>query len=133
MEPIQVLAGTLETMQAAWNRGDAVAFGALFTDDAEFVDIRGGYHRGRVAIEQGHAGIFATIYKGSRLTCRPLDARAIASDVIIAHGCTELVTTSGMLAGKTALHTLVFVKKNDRWLATAFHNMIIADGQPLPR
>lgn len=49
----------------AWNRGDAVAFGAQFWPDARFVNVLAHVFVGRDDIVAQHARIFATIYKGS--------------------------------------------------------------------
>jgi uncharacterized protein (TIGR02246 family) len=132
MEPIRIVAGTLEDMQAAWNRGDGAGFAAPFTDDAEFIDIRGGYHHGRAAIAAGHEGSFATFYKVSRIAYRAIDARAIGDGVVVGHGVGQLATTSGMLDGKHALYTMVLVRQGDAWRVTAFQNMLIQDGMPVP-
>jgi hypothetical protein len=35
----------------------------VFTDDADFIDIRGSHHHGRTEIGKGHQAIFDTIYK----------------------------------------------------------------------
>jgi uncharacterized protein (TIGR02246 family) len=61
MEPIDVAKRILADLQAAWNRADGRACGAAFTDDADFVDIRGMQHRGREAIAGGHQAIFDTV------------------------------------------------------------------------
>jgi uncharacterized protein (TIGR02246 family) len=50
----------------AWNRGDAAAWAACFTDDARFVNIMGMTLVGRREIEQRHAMMFRTVFAGSR-------------------------------------------------------------------
>jgi uncharacterized protein (TIGR02246 family) len=55
-----------QQLEDAWNAADGAAFGARFTDDADFVNVRGEHFQGRAAIAAGHAGIFRSIYAGSR-------------------------------------------------------------------
>jgi uncharacterized protein (TIGR02246 family) len=50
----------------AWNRGDAVAWSKDFTEDAYFINIVGTVFEGRAQIEERHAAIFATVFKGSQ-------------------------------------------------------------------
>ncbi|WNG52117.1 SgcJ/EcaC family oxidoreductase [Archangium minus] len=58
----------------AWNRGDATAWSKDFTPEADFTNIVGSVFDGREQIEQRHAAIFATIFKGSqaKVTVRKL-------------------------------------------------------------
>jgi uncharacterized protein (TIGR02246 family) len=49
----------LATEQAAWNAGDSVAYADAYSDDADFINIRGQVFEGKVAVQQQHAKIFA--------------------------------------------------------------------------
>ncbi|CAN5861608.1 hypothetical protein BH11GEM1_BH11GEM1_21600 [soil metagenome] len=49
----------------AWNRGDATAWAACFTDDASFVNIIGIPLAGRREIGERHAMMFRTVFSGS--------------------------------------------------------------------
>ncbi|MDC0708861.1 SgcJ/EcaC family oxidoreductase [Stigmatella sp. ncwal1] len=51
----------------AWNSGDAVAWSKDFTQDADFVNIVGSVFEGHDQIEQRHAAIFSTLFKGSQV------------------------------------------------------------------
>lgn len=51
--------------EAAWNDHDMASFGALFHDDATFVNRFGHYVRGADNIIGLHAPIHATIYRDS--------------------------------------------------------------------
>jgi uncharacterized protein (TIGR02246 family) len=51
----------------AINRGDAKAFAALFTDDADFVVITGKYLKGRNEIVRYHSELFTGGFQGSYL------------------------------------------------------------------
>ena len=52
-----------EKLEAAWNKGDIVAWTDLFADDADFVHLLGGHFAGRTAIESAHRTIVDTINK----------------------------------------------------------------------
>lgn len=52
-----IAAVLIEKMEQAWNRADGAGFATAFTDDADFVDIHGTLHQGRIAIGHGHQAI----------------------------------------------------------------------------
>jgi uncharacterized protein (TIGR02246 family) len=56
-----------QRMIDAWNAGDAVAFAAPFTDDADFIAFEGTHLQGRAAITSFHEQLFETVLRGSRL------------------------------------------------------------------
>jgi len=60
----------LEKLEQAWNAADGAAFGALFAEESDFVNVRGEHHRGSAQIGRGHQGIFDTIYAGSTVRYR---------------------------------------------------------------
>jgi uncharacterized protein (TIGR02246 family) len=68
----------------AWNRHDLEAFAALFTEDADFVNVRGTRWIGRSAIREGHAATHATIFKNSQLRILELSVRFLKPDVAVA-------------------------------------------------
>jgi uncharacterized protein (TIGR02246 family) len=57
----------LATEEKAWNANDNAAYASLYTDDADFVNIRGQVFTGKVAIGKLHGKIFAGPFKGSTL------------------------------------------------------------------
>jgi uncharacterized protein (TIGR02246 family) len=64
-DPATVANTILERAERAWNAADGAAFGALFAEESDFVNVRGEHHRGRDVIARGHQGIFHSIYAGS--------------------------------------------------------------------
>ena len=56
-----------QRMIDAWNAGDAAAFAAPFTDEANFVAFEGTHLKGRREIASFHRRIFDTVVKGTRL------------------------------------------------------------------
>ena len=126
-ETHDVATSLVQQLEDAWNAADGELFGSAFTDDAEFVDIRGELHRTRQAIAIGHQQIFNTIYKGSTLQYETTDSREIADGVLVAHIASTLVAPIGPLAGTHhALATIVIVHHNGEWRIAAFHNTLKA-------
>jgi uncharacterized protein (TIGR02246 family) len=54
----EAAATIVKELEASWNAADGARFGVPFTDDADFVTIRGEHLRSREAIAKGHQGIF---------------------------------------------------------------------------
>jgi uncharacterized protein (TIGR02246 family) len=113
-------------LEAAWNRGDSVAWAEFFAEDANFIHILGGYFNGRTTIEQGHRAIFDTIYKGSTNKFTVNKVRFISSDVAMVFLMTELkVAREGLPPMLHARPTLVAKRTPDGWKIIAFQNTLI--------
>jgi uncharacterized protein (TIGR02246 family) len=112
-------------LEAAWNAMDGPAFAAPFTEDADFVTIRGEHFHGRPAIATGHAAIFRSIYAGStnRLTIET--ARLLRPDVALVHVYSALDAPKGPLKGKHgARFSLLLTREPAGWEIAALHNTI---------
>ena len=119
-------------LERAWNQADGEGFAAPFTEEADFVDLRGTHHRGRVPIAKGHQGIFDSIYRGSHITYTVTDARPLGDEVILAHANGRLSAPSGPMAGENdAVQTLVLVREGGEWKIAGFHNTLVVP-QPGP-
>ena len=57
----------LATEQSAWNTGDSASYASEYSDDADFINIRGQVFTGKMAVQQQHARIFAGPFKGSSI------------------------------------------------------------------
>lgn len=118
-------------LQAAWNAGDGIAFGAPFADDADFVTIRGEHMQGRTAIAGGHAGIFRTIYAGSVNRLNIEAARLLRPDVALVHVHSVLDAPHGPLKGRHgARFSMVLTNDRGDWKIAAFQNTVEAEQQP---
>lgn len=73
--------GQLAALERAWNSHDAGAFAAVFAEDADFVNVFGMPAKGRKAIEDFHAPIFATMFRESRLSLTAPEVRFLRPDV----------------------------------------------------
>jgi uncharacterized protein (TIGR02246 family) len=124
---VAVAQGLMTRLEEAWNAADGAAFAAPFTTDADFVDVRGDLHTGTPAIAEGHQQIFDTIYAGSTVAYRVLQARVVEGDVILAHARGTLDVPGGPLAGHhDATATVVLVPQGDDYEIAAFHNTLVS-------
>jgi len=73
-----------------WNRHDAKAWVAAFSDDAEFINIMGTSLQGRAEIERRHAEIFATIFARSRIVVTTRKVRMLGASAALAETDYEL-------------------------------------------
>ena len=130
MNAQQVATEVLGRLEKAWNDGDGAAFGAVYTDDATFVTVRGEWVPGRRAIAEGHAQIFRTIYAGSTNQMELVAIRALGDGSLVASSQHTLVCPAGPLAGTTlARSTSVIVPDvadPAGWLVASTHNTIVA-------
>jgi len=73
-----------------WNRHDAKAWVAAFSDDAEFINILGSSLQGRAEIERRHAEIFASIFARSRVVVTTRKVRVLGVTAALAETDYEL-------------------------------------------
>jgi uncharacterized protein (TIGR02246 family) len=105
------------------NRGDAKAFSALFTEDADFVVITGKYLKGRNEIVTYHARLFTDDFQGSHL-------RFLRPDVAVARVATKR-TENGGKGMRTSFPMFVLTKQGESWLMAAVQNTLTS-GPPVP-
>ncbi|WP_243318950.1 YybH family protein [Geothrix paludis] len=74
----------IESFAACWNRHDMNAFGALFSADAEFVNVVGLWWKGRAEIQAAHEFTHQTLFRDSRLTIGEVFTRFPAPHLAIA-------------------------------------------------
>lgn len=119
----------LAQLERAWNAADGAAFAAPFADESDFVDIRGGHHRGKAAIAHGHQAIFDSIYAGSTVSLRLDVARPVAPGAIMAVATSTLDAPTGPRRGvHNARMTMLIAERDGDWRVTAFHNTLVAEG-----
>ena len=110
---------------------DGSAFAAPFAADAEFVNIRGEYFRGRGAIAAGHTALFQGIYAGSTNHCAVEGTRLLRPEVALVRVHSVLHAPQGPLAGRHAARfSLVLTKEAGSWEIAALHNTLEAPPGP---
>ncbi|MEV4159174.1 SgcJ/EcaC family oxidoreductase [Nonomuraea dietziae] len=65
----------LRRLTETWNAGDATAYAALFTDDADYITYFGLHLKGRQAIEDSHRELFKLPIKLDTPSAEPLIRR----------------------------------------------------------
>ena len=115
-----------DRLEQAWNLADGDAFGAAFTDDCDFVDIRGTRHQGAPSVGQGHQAIFDSIYSGSVIRYRVGSARTIAPGCVLAAATATLDAPTGPTPGVNHSQvTAVATEQAGDWAIAAFHNTLV--------
>jgi uncharacterized protein (TIGR02246 family) len=74
----------IDRMFDAWGRGDAVAYHADLTDDADYVAFDGS-RRSKADSIRSHQNLFRTVLYGSRLTGQVESIRFVTPDVAVVH------------------------------------------------
>ena len=105
---------TLDDLAAAFNKQDAKAIGALYTEAGVYTSVGSGERiQGRAAIEADFAAIFMK-QKNARLTIDVDSVRMITADVASVEG-TARVATPKETPSVSEFQTIL-VKKDGRWL-----------------
>ena len=118
--------------QAVWNAHDMAALGALFDEDATFVNRFGHYVQGIDEIVALHAPIHETIYRDSTLENELIDVAHIADGAVVIHFWSRLTAGAAHPAGPHAVDTLVLAvltKRNEIWRIRALENVTLTNSR----
>ncbi|MEU5806461.1 SgcJ/EcaC family oxidoreductase [Streptomyces sp. NPDC047718] len=120
----EAVCATLDALTAAWGRGDADAYGRLFTDDATYTTYIGSHYEGRADITEGHRALFRDFVKGTELAAGYLDMRFLGKDVVVLTGRGDDYSGSRPALGELSkVQTYTLVRDTDGvWRIAAFHN-----------
>lgn len=110
----------LARIKAAWDAGDAQRYADEFTDDATYVIFLGEALTGKAEIAANHIDVFGKWQKGTKMAVKPLSVRPLGGDAALALTIGGLGTSEPIAYDK--LQTFAFVRRNGRWLCSAFHN-----------
>ncbi|SHF25175.1 conserved hypothetical protein [Seinonella peptonophila] len=130
---IKALRQLFADLSDAWNKGDGIAFGECFTEDADYITFMGQHLKGRKSIAEVHQWLFDGPLKGSRLTggesSIELQPRFITPTVAIIHGVgvVALSDSEQDSTDRESINTNVVVKQSGEWKITAFHNCRIQE------
>jgi uncharacterized protein (TIGR02246 family) len=105
--------GRGEEFIAAFNKGDARAVAAFWTEDATYVDQVGHEYKGRPAIEELYEKVFAA-RKGAKLAIHSTSSKMVSPDVLLNDGVTEVTPADGG-PPTTARFTALLVKRDGKW------------------
>jgi len=110
----------------AWNRHDVRAFTRVYADDAELTTATGTTVRGRRAIHEHHMGIFATIFKQSRLTAGEIKVRFLSREIALVD--TRWQMTGGLdwdekeIPTRQGLMTWIIKRQRECWMVKVMYN-----------
>ena len=133
----QAIHGVMDGFMDAWNHHDAKAWTALFSDDADFTNVRGVGASGRSGSEEFHARVFATIFKNSQQKYTAIKTRFIRPDVAAVDVHWEMTGSTDPAGNPVALRqgllNFVMVKSQGKWQIVVMHNMDLPASQPAPK
>jgi uncharacterized protein (TIGR02246 family) len=81
----QAIATLVAEVERAWNSHEMSRFAACFAEDADFVNVRGWWWRGRGEIEEHHALLHETIFSGSSMKLEHAATREVGAGLVVAH------------------------------------------------
>jgi uncharacterized protein (TIGR02246 family) len=115
----------LQRLCEAWERGDGEAYGALFSEDAQYVTAPGERLQGWKSIAESHQEIFNTFFKGTKLgRDYPNRVRPITPDVVLVEfaGSVLFPGETERKVSPNGLMTLVVAKQGEEWRIVLFQN-----------
>ena len=111
----------------AWNKHDAKAFSNVFSEDADFTNVRGMGAHGRSEVEKFHAPLFITRFKDTYQKIMQSKIRFIKPDVAAVDAWWEMTGVKGPegqdMPPRKGLLNFIMTKNSDTWLITIMHNM----------
>jgi uncharacterized protein (TIGR02246 family) len=102
-----------EAFVEAFNKGDAKAAAAFFTEDGDIIDQDGRQIKGRKAIEKTYTKVFAGA-KGAKLFIKITSLRVASPNLALEDGLTEVVPGDGG-PPSAARYSVVHVKQDGEW------------------
>ena len=124
----KVLATYVET----WNQHDMTAWGALFTDNVDYVNRGGGWWQSHTENVEGHTAIHDMLAKQQQMTYTSTVAKIafLTPDIALVHATWEwpgFILPSGEEAKDfKGIITMVMVKQDGKWLIRALQNTVMS-------
>jgi uncharacterized protein (TIGR02246 family) len=119
-----------------WNRHDMNSFGALFADDAQFVNVIGLWWHSRAEIQKEHEALHATRMRMSHLVATERVVHLLGPDVAVLLQKWQLTGDTGIdgatLPMRRGVMSLVTVKQGDHWQIASAQNTDIVTLPNLP-
>lgn len=122
---------------AAWNAHDINASAALFTPNADVVNVLGWHWRSRAELKRKLGPAFRSVFARSRLTVNDVSIEFLKPDVAVAHVTWTMTgalspTGSGSNIPERGIQTQVLVKHGGRWRIADFQNTNSIPERPFP-
>src|ERR1035438_2183686 len=126
----------MDRFMDAWNHHDAEAFADLFSQGADFTNVRGMGATGRAKIEAFHAPVFATIFSKSHQEYTDIKTRFLRPDVAavdVRWKMTGAMDPQGNLRDRNGLLNFVMEKNAGGWEIAVMHNLDLSAPPPPPK
>lgn len=113
-----------QQLQRTWTANDAEAFGALFTEDSDYVSYDGTRAIGRAQHQHNHDQLFRGVLAGSALIGDVESIRYLTPDVAILYGTASVLMPwrSHLPKRRLSRQTVVLLRTENGWKITAIHN-----------
>lgn len=131
-EDTRALAALVASFTKAFNSGDAAAAAATFAEDALAVDEQGERTEGREAIRDQLAATFADS-PGATISIKVDALRFLGPDTALEEGRTTVTPAAGGGAPEESRFTVVYIKRDGRWLQSAIRDETQDDLTPHDR
>jgi uncharacterized protein (TIGR02246 family) len=127
----------LREQTKAWNRADGVAWSKEFTDDCDFVNLRGIVLKGRAEIETSIIAALNGGLKGSQLSQTLRHLNLLTPDIALVDTDYDLTGIQGVLPGVAVIDGVlntrlkyVAVRRDRHWHFIAAQNTIVLPAPP---
>ncbi len=117
------IAALTQKVVAAWAHADAETFASIFVEDGSMI-LPGVFRQGRSAIRDYMSEAFATTYKGTQVTGKPVDLRFLSPDVglLLSMGGILGAGESEITSGNAIRASWLAVKRDGQWQLAAYQN-----------
>jgi uncharacterized protein (TIGR02246 family) len=122
--------------QDAWNRHDAKAYAALFTEDGDCVNVVGWWWKGRAEIEKKLTDAYVFVFRESVFTLGEVTVRFLDPNSAVVHvrwTMTGARTPQGLPTPQQGIQTQLVQKQAGKWLIAAFQNTNSIAEMPFPK
>ena len=123
----ELIKKVLTNFTDAWNKHDAKAFSNVFSEDADFTNVRGTSAHGRSEVEKFHAPRFTTTFKDTYQKITQSKIRFIKPDVAAVDAWWEMTGVKSRegqdMPPRKGLLNFIMTKNGNTWLITIMHNM----------
>jgi uncharacterized protein (TIGR02246 family) len=112
-----------------FNRKDAPACAALYTEDGDFTSVRGDSNHGRADVEKHYQTVFTTFLKNAHRTDKVRSVRFITPTIASVDtdwqltGATSPNAAEAAPATRQGLLTWVVTKHEGKWYISVFHEL----------
>jgi uncharacterized protein (TIGR02246 family) len=112
-----------------WNAHDIRGYVALFTEDADVVNVLGWRWRGRAELERKLTLAHGSVFRTSVLTLEAVDIRLVAPSVAVVQVTWRM---AGAQAPEAGVQTQVLERGAGGWRISAFQNTNSVPERPFP-